>query len=90
MTHQIKGLANDVLVENGEVSLTRLMTVAYFVAFVAITVYLVINGQTWGGYDTFAAISGGGGAASLVGNKFINSKYNSVQGGFDSKRPEQK
>lgn len=90
MTH-LKGLANDILVENGEVSLTRVLTIAYFVAFVAITVYLVVNNLTWGGYDTFAAIAGGGGAASLVGNKFINSKYNSVQGGFDStKRPETK
>lgn len=38
------------------------------------------RGLSWTGYDTFASLTGGGGAATQVVNKFINSRYNSSPG----------
>ena len=71
---------NKVLKENGEYSLTRLISVTRFAAFLIGTAYLMYKGLNWSGYDTFASLTGGGGAATQVVNKFINSKWNSNQG----------
>ena len=71
--------------ENNELSLTRCITVIAWVAFLAVSFYLVYTAQSWGNYDTFAFLTGGGGATTQVVNKFINSKYNSVPGGYQQK-----
>lgn len=73
------------LYENNELSLTRCITVIAWVAFLAVSFYLVYTAQSWGNYDTFAFLTGGGGATTQVVNKFINSKYNSVPGGYQQK-----
>lgn len=73
------------LYENGELSLTRVITVIAWAAFLAVSFYLVYTAQSWGNYDTFAFLTGGGGATTQVVNKFINSKYNSVPGGYQQK-----
>ena len=31
---------------------------------------------SWGNYETFATMTGGGSAATQIANKLINSKYN--------------
>lgn len=72
--------------ENGELSYTRLISVIFVLAFLGVSFYLVIMHQYWQNYDTFASLTGGGGGATQLVNKFINSKYNSVQGGYDSKK----
>ena len=76
--------------ENGSASLTKILTVSYFVLFTAVTVYLVWTAQNWSNYDIFATIAGGGGATTQVANKFINSKYNTAAGSFSQIKPEQK
>ena len=68
------------LYESGELSLTRSLAVAGFLAFLAGSFYLMWRGATWGNYETFATMTGGGGLASQIANKFINSKYNSAPG----------
>lgn len=68
--------------ENNELSLTRSLAIAGWVAFLAVSVYLVLEHQYWQNYDTFASITGGGGGAIQVANKLINSKYNSRSGGY--------
>lgn len=73
------------LYENNELSLTRCITVIAWVAFLAVSFYLVYTAQAWGNYDTFAFLTGGGGATTQVVNKFINSKYNSVPGGYQQR-----
>jgi hypothetical protein len=75
------------LYENGELSLTRVITVIAWAAFLAVSFYLVYTAQSWGNYDTFAFLTGGGGATTQVVNKFINSKYNSALGSYQQ-RPE--
>lgn len=73
------------LYENDELSLTRCITVVAWAAFLAVSFYLVYTAQAWGNYDTFAFLTGGGGATTQVVNKFINSKYNSVPGGYQQR-----
>lgn len=75
------------LYENGELSLTRVITVIAWAAFLAVSFYLVWTAQAWANYDTFAFMTGGGGATTQVINKFINSKYNSAPGSYQQ-RPD--
>lgn len=75
------------LYENDELSLTRVITMVAWIAFLAVSFYLVYTQQAWANYDTFAAFTGGGGATTQVVNKFINSKYNTVPGSY-AQRPE--
>lgn len=70
----------NMLKENGEYSLTRIFAVIGYISFMIASGYLIYNGKTWGNYDTFAALTGGGGAATQIANKFINSKYNTANG----------
>ena len=68
------------LYESGELSLTRSLACAGFLAFLIGSFYLMWKGATWGNYETFATFTGGGGAVTQIANKFINSKYNSDPG----------
>ena len=70
----------DFLKEKGEYSLTRILAVVGFLSFLVGSVYLIYKGQTWGNYETFATMTGGGGAVTQIANKLINSKYNTAQG----------
>lgn len=63
--------------ENGQLSLTRSLTVLSYFLFAGVSIYLILNGISWSHYDTFASLTGGGGLATQIGNKFIASKYNS-------------
>lgn len=72
------------LYENRELSLTRVLAVVGWAAFLGVSFYLVWTRQTWANYDTFASLTGGGGAATQVVNKFINSKYNSAPGTYSA------
>lgn len=74
------------LYENNELSLTRCITVVAWVAFLAVSFYLVWTAQAWANYDTFAFMTGGGGATTQVVNKFINSKYNSAPGSYQQRQ----
>lgn len=75
------------LYENDELSLTRVITMVAWIAFLSVSFYLVYTAQFWGNYDTFAFLTGGGGATTQVVNKLINSKYNTAPGSY-AQRPE--
>lgn len=79
----IRKILTDLFCESGEVSLTRVLTALYFVLFASVTIYLVLKAEIWSCYDVFATLAGGAGVAGQVGNKFINSKYNTAPGRFD-------
>lgn len=70
----------EMLKEGGEYSLTRALSVIGFIVFVVGSAYLIYKGMTWGNYETFATMTGGGSAATQIANKLINSKYNSPLG----------
>lgn len=70
----------NILKENGVYSFTRILSAVGFVAFLIGSAYLIVKGTTWGNYETFATMTGGGSAATQIANKFINSKFNTPQG----------
>lgn len=70
----------DILKEGGHYSLTRIISVIGFLVFIGGSAYLIYKGMTWGNYETFATFTGGGGAATQIANKLINSKYNTPIG----------
>lgn len=70
----------DILKESGILSYTRVLTLIAFAFFIIVTSYLVLMGETWGHYETFAYMTCGG-ALGLQGyNKHVNSKYNTPLG----------
>lgn len=83
---RIKRWGTMLFYENEELSYTRLISAIFVIAFLAVSTYLVLTHTYWQNYDTFASLTGGGGGATQLVNKFINSKYNSVQGGYDSRK----
>lgn len=78
------------LYEGGALSLTRVLVVAGWLAFLAVSLYLVWHGASWQNYETFASLTAGGGAATQIANKFINSKYNSALGSYREDGGERK
>ena len=76
------------LFENNQLSLTRLLALGGWVLFAVVSVYMVINQIEWNDYSTFGMLSGGGGAATQVANKLMNSKYNSAPGTYKTSGSE--
>lgn len=70
----------EMLKEDGLPSLNRFESAIGFIAFIVGSGYLIYNNIEWGNYDTFAMVTGGGSTAVAIGNKYINSKYNTKQG----------
>ena len=68
------------LKENGQYSFTRCIALVGFATFIIVSLYLAYKGTTWGNYDTFASLAGGGGAVTQIANKLINSRYNTPEG----------
>lgn len=76
-------MLKDLFYENDTLSLTRVIAFGGFATFVAGSLYLMINNVSWPDYAVFASYTGGIGSALQLGNKFINSKYNSAQGSYE-------
>ncbi|MDU2064723.1 MAG: hypothetical protein E6713_07745 [Sporomusaceae bacterium] len=76
----VKKFMISLLYEGGQPSRTGLFSIIAFLAFLAGSAYLMLKNQSWPHYDTFAALTGGGGLGGLVGNKLINNKYGSPEG----------
>lgn len=79
----------DMLKENEQYSLTRVLPTLGYLTFIAISVYLAYNGKTWGHYTEFTAATGGSVLIQL-GNKFINSRYNTPLGSAGKNIREEK
>lgn len=78
----MKHIFQMLLYENGGLSLTRVIALTFVLLFVFVTVFLVYFDMTWGHFETLAAMATGGGPATQIANKFINSKYNSELGTY--------
>lgn len=81
---------SEMLKEGGVYSLTRILAVIGFAAFLIGSCYLIYKGQTWGNYETFATMTGGGSAATQIANKLINSKFNTAPGEIGKKVGDEK
>ena len=79
----LKSLLNSL--KEGEVySLTRLLLLLGYVTFLVASVILASTAKTWGNSGEFAIASGGSILVQL-GNKYINSKYNTPIGELGKK-----
>lgn len=78
----IKQLGYDLFYENRALSLSKLAACWGYLVYTISSIYLMITGQTWSHYTEFSTYMAGTSTLILTGNKFINSKYNTVQGGF--------
>jgi len=72
----LKGL----LYEGDSPCIPHILALVGYVAFLVGSGWLLYHSAQWIHYETFAGLTAGGGTASVVTNKFINSKYNSAQG----------
>lgn len=68
------------LKENGEYSLTRAFATLGYLSFLLGSGYLIVNNITWGNYETFALVAGGGGTLTQIGNKYLNKKFGVGEG----------
>ena len=78
-----KRLLYEMFYEDDYLSLTRVLAFFGYLLFALGSIYLLIFNIDWQGYSTFSSYTGGGGAALQFVNKFINSKYNTIPGGYD-------
>lgn len=77
-----KNMMYDLFYENGNFSLSRLVAFMGYMVFIGITIYLAVTDSTWVHYTEASSYLAGTSTALLVGNKFIDGKYNTVHGGF--------
>lgn len=72
-------IMKEMLMENGVLSLTRVLPTIGYIAFILVSLVLAFTGKNWGNYGEFAMATGGAVIVQL-GNKGINSKYNTPVG----------
>jgi len=82
----LKRILEMLMYENGELSLTRTISVLFVFLFIGVTIYLVFFDFRWDHYETLATMAAGGGPMTQVANKFINSKYNSEIGTYQERK----
>lgn len=70
--------------EGGIYSLTRILPTIGYVCFIFISLVLALLGKHWSNYGEFAMATGGAVIVQL-GNKWINSKYNTPPGEIGKK-----
>lgn len=76
----VKGFLRRLMYENGNPSLTRLMAVWGLLLFTGVTLWVVAVRYDWRDYAAFGGLTVGGGLATIVANKGINSKWNTPPG----------
>lgn len=65
----------EMLKEDGVYSLTRVLPTLGYLTFLVVSIALAATGRQWGNYGEFALATGGAVLVQL-GNKWVNSKYN--------------
>ena len=76
---------SDLMYENGKLSPGKFYPGLAFLFYLAVSSCMAVRGQHWDHYETFSTVAGAGALAYLLGNKFINSKYNSEVGKMPDK-----
>lgn len=69
----------EMLKEDGVYSLTRVLPTIGYLVFILVSIGLAIFGKEWQNYGEFAVATGGAIIVQL-GNKYINSRYNTPVG----------
>lgn len=76
----MSNIIKNLLTENDKPSLTRLIAITAWLAFLVVSCYLVVTGKEWVHYEIFATFTAGGGCLTRVADKFIGKKYNVEKG----------
>lgn len=74
----------EIFKEGGVYSLTRILPTVGYTVFIIVSIVMAFTGKTWGNYGEFAMATGGAIIVQL-GNKFINSRYNTQVGEIGKK-----
>lgn len=74
---RIKTWLKMMLYENDKLSLTNFMIFVSFTTFILVSLYLLIMQIQFIYYSEFSTLTAGGGMITKLGNKFVNSKFNS-------------
>lgn len=74
----------EMLKEGGVYSLTRFLISMGYAVFLVVSILLAVTGRSWANYGEFAMATGGAVVVQL-GNKWINSKYNTPHGDVGKK-----
>lgn len=69
----------EMLKENNQLSLTRVLPTIGYITFIVVSLFLAFTGTEWMNYGEFALATGGVVVVQL-GNKWVNSKYNTEPG----------
>ena len=69
----------EMLKEDGVYSLTRVLPTLGYITFLIVSIVLAVTGKHWANYGEFAMATGGAVIVQL-GNKWINSRYNTPAG----------
>lgn len=69
----------EMLQEDGVYSLTRVLPTLGYIIFIVVSICLALTGKDWRNYGEFAMATGGAVIVQL-GNKWINSRYNTPIG----------
>lgn len=69
----------EMLKENNQLSLTRVLPTIGYAVFILVSLFLALTGKEWGNYGEFALATGGAVVVQL-GNKWVNSRYNTPHG----------
>lgn len=69
----------EMLKEGGQYSFTRVLIALGYAMFLLVSLYLAVLGKHWDNYSSFALATGGS-ILVQMGNKFVNSKYNTPLG----------
>ena len=80
MISKIRVWLQMMLYENNKLSLTNFIIFVSFAAFIFVSIYLLIMQIQFEYYSEFSTLTAGGGMATKLGNKFINSNFNSPRG----------
>ena len=80
LSSSAKRIIRSCFFEDGNLSLTRVLAFTGYIVFIIGSFYLMYENKHWEDYSVFASYTGGGGLALQFGNKFVNSKYNSIIG----------
>lgn len=69
----------EMLKEDGVYSLTRVLPTLGYIIFILVSLGLAVFGKYWPNYGEFA-IATGGAIIVQLGNKWVNSRYNTPAG----------
>lgn len=71
----LKNIIKNLLTNNDKISLTRLIAITAWLAFLTASAYLIITGKEWAHYEVFTTFTAGGACLTRLSDKYLNKKF---------------